>query len=155
MAAHNLIHVNLSITTQWAKYVLLRLPGSVEPLFSDWLDQNFPNKKNKVVNAIGLVRAGSMNDTSFESRMRGTGKSAKMINTFFNLCLRRHGYKDNIPPPLDTSQFRIPNIRLLTCLRWQLPLYLLPSVAPGPEHFHPSQIRNQSCLPMVSDQAMF
>ncbi|HSK30175.1 MAG TPA: PA0069 family radical SAM protein, partial [Candidatus Limnocylindria bacterium] len=54
-------------------YVALRLPFAVKSLFEQWLDQYFPDKKQKLLNRVRDIRGGKLNDPNFKSRMRGQG----------------------------------------------------------------------------------
>ena len=42
-----------------AGYVILRLPHAVAPMFGEWLDQHFPDRKDKVLNQVRRCGAGS------------------------------------------------------------------------------------------------
>src|SRR5262249_49260060 len=54
-----------------ASYVVLRLPHAVAPLFEQWLESHFPDRKTNVLNRIRSMRSGQLNDPRFGSRMRG------------------------------------------------------------------------------------
>src|SRR5207237_1734549 len=56
-----------------AGYVPLRLPFGLGKLFEDWLEQHFPERKEKVLNQIRALRGGKLNDPNFGTRMRGEG----------------------------------------------------------------------------------
>ncbi len=56
-----------------AGHVLLRLSGSVRPVFLDWLARSEPTRAARVEGAIRQTRGGQLNDTQFGRRMRGTG----------------------------------------------------------------------------------
>jgi DNA repair photolyase len=90
-----------------AHYVLLRLPWSVLPVFRDWLDRSYPEKAGRVVSLLGKLRGGRLNDSSFGTRMRGTGIWAEQIGDTFRLFAHRYGLDARLAP-LDTSQFRHP-----------------------------------------------
>ena len=57
----------------FAGYVALRLPFAVKSLFEQWLEQHFPDRKEKVLNRIRAIRGGKLNDPNFKSRMKGEG----------------------------------------------------------------------------------
>ena len=42
-----------------AGHVILRLPHAVAPMFEEWLDQHFPDRKDKVLNQVRSMRGGS------------------------------------------------------------------------------------------------
>lgn len=91
----------------YAGWVLLRLPHAVKDLFTDWLQQHFPDREQKVMNAIRETRAGKLSNAQFGSRMRGKGASAARIQQLFEVAKRRAGFRE-WHEPLDCSRFRIP-----------------------------------------------
>ena len=69
----------------------MRLPFAVKSLFEKWLEQNFPERKEKILNRIRSMRGGKLNDPNFGSRMRGDGIFADQIaQTFAVACRARH-----------------------------------------------------------------
>jgi DNA repair photolyase len=90
-----------------AGWVPLRLPYAVAPLFSDWLERNFPDRKNKVLHQISSMRGGRLNDPNFGSRMRGEGPLAEEIGRLFELARRKAGLSDR-RLDLSTAAFRRP-----------------------------------------------
>ncbi|MFB6344281.1 MAG: PA0069 family radical SAM protein [bacterium] len=87
-----------------AGYIMVRLPGPVKDLFSDWLEQHFPDRRDKVLNQIRSVRDGTLNDSTFGDRMQGSGEHADFQKQLFDTLRERHGLDDN-NPTLDTSRF--------------------------------------------------
>jgi DNA repair photolyase len=90
-----------------AGHVLLRLPHGIGPLFETWLEQHFPQKKDKVLSRIRSTRGGRLNDPRFSSRMRGDGEIADMIHKVFDMNRRKLGLDGRIE--LSTSAFRRPD----------------------------------------------
>jgi len=90
-----------------AGYVVMRLPGAVAGLFEEWLERNFPDRKDKVMNRIRDLRGGKMNDPRFGSRMRGEGIYADQVRATFQTFTRRYGL-DQPRPELSTAAFRRP-----------------------------------------------
>jgi DNA repair photolyase len=88
-----------------AGYILLRLPGPVEPLFVEWLNREFPDRKGKILSRIREVRSGRLTDSSFDTRQEGTGRVAEAIGSLFSLARARAGL-DRAWVPLSTDQFR-------------------------------------------------
>ncbi len=95
---------------RFARRTLLRLPHAVAPLFVDWLERHFPERKNKVLNRIRELRGGRLNDPRFGHRMHGQGVHAEQIRRLFDLACRRHGLAQ-AAPPLSTQGFRRPGER--------------------------------------------
>jgi len=91
----------------YAGYVVLRLPLGVGPLFEQWLTQHFPDKKEKVLGRIRLLRGGKLNDSRFGTRMKGEGILAQSINDMFTLACRKAGIGGR-GPTLSIASFRRP-----------------------------------------------
>jgi len=106
----------------WASKVLLRLPHAVAPLFEEWLDRHFPERKGKVVSKVRAMRGGKLYDARFGERQRGTGLEADHTEALFALALRRHGLARQ-GPTLSAAAFRRPGGEQLG---------LLPEPDPGP-----------------------
>jgi DNA repair photolyase len=92
---------------QTAGYVVMRLPGAVAGLFETWLEEHFPDRKDKVMNRVKDLRGGKIYDPRFGSRMRGEGIFADQIRTTFQTFKRRYGL-DRPFPELSTASFRRP-----------------------------------------------
>jgi DNA repair photolyase len=90
----------------FAAYVPVRLPYAVAPLFEDWLERHFPDRKEKVLNRIRSMRGGELNDARFGSRMRGEGLFARHIAQLFSISCRRAGMGEGRFPRLSTAAFR-------------------------------------------------
>ena len=88
---------------QFAGYTIVRLPWAVAPLFEHWLDEHFPDRKEKILGRIRHLRGGEkLNDTQFGKRMRGDGIFAEQIGRMFEVGCRRAGMND-APETLDGS----------------------------------------------------
>ncbi len=87
-----------------AGYILLRLPGPVGPLFEEWLDRSFPERKDRVIRRIKDIRSGKLNDPRFGHRMRGEGVWADTLRTLFQMTCRKHKMNQPIQP-LRTDRF--------------------------------------------------
>ena len=77
-----------------AGYVVVRLPFAVKDLFSAWLDQHFPSKKERVLGRLRETRGGKLNDSRFGTRMRGEGEWAEVFREMFVLHRKRAGMID-------------------------------------------------------------
>jgi DNA repair photolyase len=91
----------------FAGYVALRLPFAVKSLFEQWLEQHYPDRKEKVLNRIRAIRGGKLNDPNFTSRMRGQGIYAAQMNELFQLAKRKAGITRRWPE-FSTAHFRRP-----------------------------------------------
>ncbi len=88
-------------------YVALRLPFAVKSLFEQWLEQHYPDRKDKVLNRVRAIRGGKLNDPNFNSRMRGEGIFAEQMNELFQLAKRKAGITRRWPE-FSTAHFRRP-----------------------------------------------
>ena len=86
-------------------YVALRLPFAVKALFEQWLDQHYPDKKNKILNRVREIRGGKLNDPNFKTRMRGEGIYAEQMGKLFELARKKSGITERWPK-LTTEHFR-------------------------------------------------
>jgi DNA repair photolyase len=93
-----------------ASFIPIRLPHEVSSLFKDWLNVHFPERCGKVLRIIRSIREGRDNDSSFFTRMRGSGPWADLIRSRFQIAVRKAGMTDHklhlrsdlfAPPPLD------------------------------------------------------
>lgn len=96
---------------RWVFMILVRLPGSVLPVFEQRLHDAVPLRANKVLRAIEDMRGGQRNDARFGARMRGRGPRWAAIEAVFETHRRRLGLgrspmesADEHPP----SSFRRP-----------------------------------------------
>ena len=90
-----------------AHFILLRLPLTVRPVFTDWLEKAVPSKKDKIESLIRQCRDGDLNNSEFGTRMRGQGNIAEQIAQSFKVFARKCEI-DRKLPPLETRFFRPP-----------------------------------------------
>ncbi len=88
-----------------AGFTILRLPYGVKDLFRDWLEQHFPDRKEKVLNRIRDMRKGELNDATFGRRFRGEGNYARQIADLFKVHSKRLGFNED-RRPLSTEAFK-------------------------------------------------
>ncbi|MGH8300568.1 MAG: PA0069 family radical SAM protein, partial [Steroidobacteraceae bacterium] len=93
---------------RWAGYVLLRLPHEVKDLFREWLAAHLPGSADHVMSLIRQMRGGKDYDSSFGTRMRGTGPLADLLRSRFQIACRRLGLGTGRQQPPNTSLFRPP-----------------------------------------------
>jgi len=91
---------------QGAGYTIVRLPYAVKELFERWLEQYFPDRKDKVLNRIRELRGGALYDSGFGTRMTGQGLFAGHIRDLFDMGYKRAGFKERIR--LSVDSFRNP-----------------------------------------------
>jgi DNA repair photolyase len=96
---------------QFAGYTIVRLPFAVAPLFERWLDEHFPEKKEKVLSRIRAIRGGTkLNDPRWATRIKGEGIFAEQIASLFQMSCRKYGIGPR--PELSTEYFRPPRQQL-------------------------------------------
>lgn len=103
---------------RWAGYVLVRLPYEIKDLFRDWLVEHFPDRAARVMSLIQDMRGGRDYDSTFGTRMRGTGPIAELLRNRFKIACKRlnlnSGGRETSqnthlfrPPPRDGSQLSL------------------------------------------------
>ncbi len=80
---------------RWAGRVVLRLPWAVAPLFERWLDEHFPDRKEKVLNRVKHLRGGKLYDAKWTIRGRGEGIYADQIEQLFDVTCRKLGLNED------------------------------------------------------------
>ncbi len=74
-----------------ARYILLRLPLEVAPLFKEWLLRNYPDRYRHVMTLLRSMRGGKDYDAEWGKRMTGAGPYAWQIGRRFELAAKRLG----------------------------------------------------------------
>ncbi len=90
-----------------ADYVMLRLPLEVRDLFVQWLEHHFPLRAAHVMSLVRQMHDGRDYDSTFGTRMRGSGHHVELIAQRFRLAVRRLGL-NAARIPLDASRFEVP-----------------------------------------------
>jgi len=88
-------------------YVALRLPHAVKELFVNWLEQHYPEKKEKILHRVMEIRSGKLNDPNFKSRMRGEGIFAQQMAELFEVARKKSGIRARWPE-FSVEYFRRP-----------------------------------------------
>lgn len=88
-----------------AGMTVVRLNGSIGPIFEDWLRKNFPDRFEKVWNQICSMHGGNVNDSNFGRRMRGEGNIADAIHQLFKASKKKY-FADRSMPVYDLTKFR-------------------------------------------------
>src|SRR5256885_1631444 len=89
---------------QFAGYTIVRLPWAVAPLFEHWLEEHFPDRKEKVLGRIRHLRGNRLNNSQWHTRMTGEGIFAEQIASLFEVGCHRAGIGRR--PKLSTAAFR-------------------------------------------------
>lgn len=90
---------------QFAGYTVVRLPWAVASLFERWLEEHFPDRKEKILGRIRHLRGGQrLNNSEWHARITGDGIFAEQIASLFEIGCRRSGIGER--PHLSTAAFR-------------------------------------------------
>jgi DNA repair photolyase len=90
-----------------AGYTVVRLPYANAPLFEQWLQVHFPERKEKILNRLKAMRGGKLYDAQWGKRFSGEGIFAEQIAQMFEVARRKAGFKDDYAE-LSTTAFRRP-----------------------------------------------
>jgi len=93
---------------QFAGYTIVRLPWAIAPLFEHWLEEHFPERKEKILGRIREIRGsnGRLNDSKWGSRIVGQGIFAEQIRNIFEVACKRNGVGER--PKLSIADFQRP-----------------------------------------------
>ncbi len=94
-----------------ARYILLRLPLEVAPLFEEWLKNHYPLKADRVMSAVRSTRGGKTYQSGWHTRMRGQGEMANLIAARFAGARKKAGFDDVEDLELRTDLFVPPSGR--------------------------------------------
>lgn len=92
---------------KYARYIVLRLPLAVAPIFEDWLHRHAPGHADKVLNRVRDMRGGALYKSEFGKRMRGEGFWADQIAQIVHVASAKHGLSEE-PIPLSADAFKRP-----------------------------------------------
>lgn len=91
MHIHDTLKAVSEAGAQWAGYTIVRLNGAIGVVFKDWLFHTFPDRADKVWSQIETLHGGNVNDSRFNTRMKGEGQLADIIRQQFKLyCKKFH-----------------------------------------------------------------
>jgi DNA repair photolyase len=88
-----------------AAFIVVRLPHGVKELFETWLEQHFPDRKDKVLSRLRSLHEGELYDPRWGKRKRGEGPFAEQLRQMFDVAARKAGL-DGDGSPLSTAAFR-------------------------------------------------
>lgn len=101
----NILKRSADAGATFVAHTVLRLPYAVAPIFTDWLEKNFPEKANRVMTRIRMIRGGKLNDPNWGTRMTGTGAYADYMHQLIHALSTK--YQMNQPrEPLAVHHFR-------------------------------------------------
>lgn len=89
----------------WSAYTIVRLNGALGPLFTDWVNQAFPDRAERILRQIADCHGGQLSDSRFSTRMVGEGNYARHIAQLHQIACQKF-LKDRQHPTLTTRLFR-------------------------------------------------
>lgn len=92
-----------------ATYSLVRLSGSMEPVFLERMSEAFPDRIRKITNRLREVRDGTLAESRFFKRQVGQGPYWELIEQLFALARRKAGFSED-DPSADAQTFRRPGV---------------------------------------------
>ncbi|MGB0717311.1 MAG: PA0069 family radical SAM protein [Phycisphaerae bacterium] len=87
-----------------AHFIPLRLPGSVEAVFLDRLQQAMPLRAKRIINRIRDMRGGAMTEGRFGARMRGQGEYWQTVAGIFDVHRKKAGLSDHAPRLIEETE---------------------------------------------------
>jgi DNA repair photolyase len=99
---------------QQANYIFLRLPHELVDIFSAWLEEHFPERKERVLSLVRQASGGRNYDARFGVRQTGRGAYADMLASRFRTASRKLGLaRGENSQALDCQQFIRPGCQQL------------------------------------------
>ena len=84
---------------------MLRLNGSIEEIFRQWITAVYPDRAQKVLSQVQSTHGGKVNDSQFMRRMLGEGRVAEMASQMLKTAKHKHKSLKGFPP-FEKSRFR-------------------------------------------------
>ena len=94
----------------FASYTVVRLPFSVKHVFASWLEEHFPDRKEKVLSRIRETQGPTLSHGDFGKRLKGVGIWAEQIEQIFRVSLQRCGLAARRRPHISTAAFCRPSV---------------------------------------------
>ena len=73
-------------------------------MFIEWLNEHYPDRKDKVLHQIASMHGGKLGEKQVFKRRTGEGNIAEMIHTTFRIARQKY-FADKDIPPLATHHF--------------------------------------------------
>ncbi len=91
-----------------AGYIVLRLPLEIKDLFTEWAQDNLPDRAERMLTQIRRFRRGKLYDAAFGKRLTGQGTEAALLADRFHIACARFGLATDMPP-MNNSLFQPPS----------------------------------------------
>ena len=104
MGLHDIIQAAAENGARRVNYIVVRLNGAIGGIFTDWVQKNFPDRANKVLNRIKSLHGGNLNDSQYGRRMTGEGEWAQIIKLQYQVAMKKF-FPNPQPFEFDTSLY--------------------------------------------------
>ncbi|GAA4110910.1 PA0069 family radical SAM protein [Aquimarina addita] len=91
--SHEILPLVKAISEIGAKsvgYTVVRLNGAIGQIFTKWLENTLPDRKDKILHQIMECHDGKLNDSVYGRRMKGTGNIADQIHQQFAIARKKY-----------------------------------------------------------------
>ena len=91
--SHEILPLAKEIANRGAKgfgYTIVRLNGAIGKIFTKWLENTMPDRKDKILHQIMECHDGKLNNSEFGKRMSGSGNIAEQIHQLFALARKKY-----------------------------------------------------------------
>ena len=78
-------------------YTVVRLNGAIAEVFSTWIRKTMPDRAEKVLHQIAECHGGSLNDSEFGRRMKGSGTISEQIRQQIVIARKKYSLNDDRP----------------------------------------------------------
>ncbi|GIV26491.1 MAG: radical SAM protein [Bacteroidia bacterium] len=86
----NVLKLAAESGAKFASYTIVRLNDNVEPVFIHWLENYFPERKDKVLSFIKSCHQGALSDNRTGIRFKGDGQIATTIHQMFQVFKKKY-----------------------------------------------------------------
>ncbi|AXT51737.1 PA0069 family radical SAM protein [Aquimarina sp. BL5] len=95
---HEILPLSKEVSKRGAKsigYTVVRLNGAIGQIFTKWLENTLPDRKDKILHQIMECHDGNLNDNVFGRRMKGSGNIADQIHQMFAISRKKYFPEEN------------------------------------------------------------
>ncbi|WP_378180829.1 PA0069 family radical SAM protein [Aquimarina sp. SS2-1] len=96
--SHEILTLSKEVSRRGAKslgYTVVRLNGAIGQIFTKWLENTLPDRKDKILHQIMECHDGNLNDSQFGRRMKGSGNIADQIHQMFAIAKQKYFRKED------------------------------------------------------------
>ena len=90
---------------------MVRLNGQLGQIFEGWLNEHYPDRKEKVLSLVRQTHGGQLNDNRFGARMKGEGPVATQVAGMMQVAKKKF-FNGRTMPEFDLAQSQVPGSQL-------------------------------------------